>query len=77
MKKLFSAADRYLQICSWRDIALLKFCLAALGLLVGVLIPARRKTPVAIGAALVFVGTYIPLMGKFLPLLCGSAEPED
>ena len=47
MKNLFSAADRYVRSCNWRDIAVLKFCLCALGVLVGLVIPARRRKCVA------------------------------
>ena len=31
MKKLFDAADRYLKIADWKDMALLKFCLFSMG----------------------------------------------
>ena len=47
MKKLFSAADRYLRVCDWRDIAVLKFCLCALGVLMGLAVPTRKKKPAA------------------------------
>ena len=43
MKKLFAIADRYLQESDWKTIALLKFCLLALGIVVGALLPARHK----------------------------------
>lgn len=39
VRPLFDAADRYLKACSWKDMALLKFCLFGMGLLVGSLIP--------------------------------------
>lgn len=74
MKKLFSAADRYLRICTWRDIALLKVCVMAMGLLLGLMIPAQKKKLSAWAAALVFAGTCTPLLAKFLPLL--SSEPD-
>lgn len=69
MKNLFSAADRYVQSCNWRDIAVLKFCLCALGVLVGLVIPARRRKCAAWVAGLVFAATYVPLLAKFLPTL--------
>ncbi len=72
MKKLTEAADRYLRDCTWKDISVLKFCLMALGVLMGLSIPARKKKPAAWAAALVFVGTYVPLMAKFLPYLLGE-----
>ena len=72
MKKLTEAADRYLRDCTWKDISVLKFCLMALGVLMGLAIPARKKKPAAWTAALVFDGTYVPLMAKFLPYLLGE-----
>ena len=78
MKKVFDAADRFLKASSWKDIAVLKFCLMALGVLMGLAIPARKKKPAAWAAALVFLATYVPLMGKFLPcLLEDRSVPED
>lgn len=77
MNRLFGAAERYLHECSWKDMALLKFCLCAIGVLIGISIPARSKKPSAVAAGIVFVATYIPLMAKFLPHLLGKRdEPE-
>ena len=72
MSKLFAAADRFLDICTWKDMALLKFCICALGILIGIALPARKKRPAAWAASLVFVAAYIPLMAKFLPFLIGD-----
>lgn len=72
MNKIFAAADRFLEICTWKDMALLKFCLCALGVLIGIALPARKKRPAAWAASLVFVAAYIPLMAKFLPFLLGD-----
>lgn len=72
MKKLFSAADRYLQSSDWRDVAVLKLCLCALGVLMGLTIPTEKKKSAARAAALVFVVTYVPLLAKFFSVLCGK-----
>ena len=77
MKRLLDAADRYLKDCTWKDISILKFCLLALGMLLGIAVPARKKTVSAGAASLVFVGTYVPLMGKFLPYLLKDRETAD
>ena len=76
MKNLFSAADRYVLSCNWRDIAVLKFCLCALGVLVGLVIPARRRKCVVWAAGLVFAATYVPLLAKFLPTLQDEENDE-
>lgn len=72
MKRLTDAADRYLKACDWRDMAVLKLCLCALGVLIGLAVPGRKKRPAAWAASLVFVAAYVPLMGKFLPYLLGD-----
>ena len=76
MKRLFRSAEIYLANSTWTDLALIKFCLFSLGLAAGLTVPARRKTPAAILAALVFLATYIPLMGKFLPILLNCREED-
>ena len=57
MHRLTDAADRYLQDCTWKDISILKFCLIALGTLVGIAVPARKKKASAWVASLVFLST--------------------
>ena len=69
MKKLFMYADRYLQKSSWKDLALLKFCLFSIGILAGMQIPKRNKKAVSAVASAVFVLTYVPLMGKFIKVV--------
>ena len=76
MKKVFDAADRYLRDCDWRDMAVLKFCLCALGVLLGLAVPGRRKRSAAWAAALVFAATYVPSMAKFLPYLLKKPASE-
>lgn len=72
MNRLIDAADRYLKDCTWKDISILKVCLLALGTLVGIAVPARKKKASAWAASLVFMAAYVPLMAKFLPYLLGK-----
>lgn len=78
MKNLFGYADRYLQKSDWKDMALLKFCLFSMGTLMGILMGRRlseRNRKVAVMAAeLVFIGTYIPLMTKFIGIVLEKEE---
>lgn len=77
-ENFFKAADHYIAKCKWTDIALLKFCLAALGILIGSSIPDKSKKPVQYTAAAVFIVTYIPLIIKFIPSLAKVfKENED
>ena len=65
MKKLFDAADRYIETSDWKTIAVLKFCLISLGMMIGLFIAPKHRKPVFLGALGVFTATYIPLMVKF------------
>lgn len=69
MDKLFLVADRYIKKSDWRDLALIKFCLCAIGIIIGISLPAKHRKPVVFGAMLVFIATYIPLMLKFFGII--------
>ncbi len=66
MKKLFDAANRYLETSDWKTIAVLKFCLISLGLMAGTQIRPEHRKQVFRGAMGVFAVTYVPLMAKFV-----------
>ena len=70
--KLFEAANRYVETSDWKIIAVLKFCLISLGVMVGVMIRPEHKRPVFFGALGVFGATYIPLMVKFCRIFAGK-----
>ena len=71
MKKLFEYANQYVQESDWKDMALLKFCLCAMGVMIGV-----AKKPALGIAAGVFTVTYIPLMSKFLNIIVRGIKNE-
>lgn len=77
MKKLFDYADQYIRESSWKDMALLKFCLFAMGILAGMQIPEKYRKRVGIAAALVFVVTYIPLMSKYVRIVMENSGKSD
>ena len=65
MKNLIVLANRYIQESDWKVVALLKFCLLAMGVLWGLALAATRaKRWAAAVSALVFACTYPPLMLK-------------
>ena len=76
MKKLFGYADAYIKESTWKDLALIKFCLAAIGLLIGLEIPQEKKKPTAIAAMLVFIVTYVPLMTKFFRVIMNCNQKD-
>lgn len=50
MKKLLSAADAYIAEMNWKDLALVKLCLCAMGMLLGLAAPKKARKWVALGA---------------------------
>ena len=76
MRKLFSAADAYISKMNWKDLALVKLCLCAAGVMLGLAAPKKLRKWAALGAVVIFVTTYIPIMLKFLPHLSGELPEE-
>ena len=74
MKRIFASADEFIRESSWKDLAILKFCLLSLGLLIGMQVSQRCKKGARIAAFAVFAITYIPLMAKYLKILIGEGE---
>ncbi len=72
MKKLFDAANRYIETCDWKLIAVLKFCLISLGMMIGMMIRPAQKKPVFLGALGVFFAAYVPLMIRFCRVFSGK-----
>lgn len=65
MKRLFESANLYLRKSTWKDLAMIKFCLFSMGIIVGILLKEDFTKIVFICALFVFVITYIPLMMKY------------
>ncbi len=77
MKKFFAIADRYLRESDWKTIAALKLCLMSLGVLVGIMLPARHKKTAAAVALPVFVVTYLPLVSKLFHVAAELKQEEE
>jgi hypothetical protein len=43
MKQLIDCADQYIRQCRIRDFALLKICLCAVGIIIGLSIPEKKE----------------------------------
>lgn len=70
--KLFEAANHYVETSDWKIIAVLKFCLISLGMMVGMMIKPEHKKPVFLSALGMFGMTYVPLMVKFYRVFTGK-----
>lgn len=66
--KLFRIADQYCRESSWETLALLKFCMFSVGLLVGMQVPEKKRKAVFGAGLLVFAASYVPLMTKLYRL---------
>ena len=77
MKKLLGHVDDYLKSLSVWDIGLLKVCLCALGVLIGLSVHQEKKKPVIITAVLVFLASCVPLLSRFLTSVVDSASYEE
>ena len=66
MKKLLDIGNRYAKESTWKDFALVKFCLFSMGLVAGTQVADKHKKKVVGVAACVFASTYVPLMAKVL-----------
>lgn len=66
MKKLIHYANEYTKQSDWKTIALLKFCLCSVGILLGVAAPKKVRKPLVFASIAVFISSWIPLMAKFL-----------
>lgn len=64
MKKLLDLGNRYARESTWKDFALVKFCLFSMGLAAGTQVPDQYKKKALGVAAFVFASTYVPLMAK-------------
>ncbi len=77
MKQLFDCADHYIRARDWKMLSGLKFCLCAIGVLLGLLVPGKHKKAAAAGAFGVFLATYIPLMADFLSFAWDFFRPKE
>lgn len=69
MKEICKCADAFVQKCSIKDFALLKICLCAVGIMVGLSIPEKKRKWPLMAAGFVFIFSYILIMAKFV-MIC-------
>lgn len=74
MKNLIKYANEYLKKIDITDLALIKFCLIAIGVLIGISIPIRDKKKAGFIASIIFALTFLPVMMKFLGVIPDSKK---
>ncbi len=69
MKKLFEVGNKYAENSDWKDFALTKLCLCAMGILIGIKIPTNKKKATAIISGGIFGVTYVILMARVFTIV--------
>lgn len=80
MKNIFNSVTIYVRQLDWTGLALLKFCLCAFGVLIGLALPKRARKSAALLSFCVFIATCLPLMLKFASVVqkeAGTARLPD
>lgn len=76
MRKLLNYGNEFAKQSTWKDFALLKFCLFSMGAIWGMMIPKKAHKPATCIATSVFVVTYIPLMFKLCKIVKNDCLKE-
>lgn len=82
MKRFVNWINDYIASLDWKDLACIKLCTAALGVLVGLLIEKRYKKLAAILSSIVFLNTAAFTLYPLFKQLCphcrkASEQPEE
>ena len=79
MKKLFPCVDEFIRQSGRKDLARLKLCLGAVGVLIGLGVSETKRPCASFWAKTVFLFSFIPLMKKFFVLAaeeCSCREQD-
>lgn len=69
MKKILEYVNVYVDRCGIKDLALLKICLCAVGVIIGLSIPEKKKKCPLAAAGFVFTFSYVLLMAQFVKIV--------
>ena len=74
IEQVMDTANTYIKDSDWTDLALIKFCMLAIGVIIGATVCGKKKVPVIVISSIVFVVTLIPILIRFLPILSENAK---
>ncbi|MBM6828327.1 permease of phosphate ABC transporter [Anaerotignum lactatifermentans] len=79
MKKLLALLNGYVLECEWKDLALMKTCICAFGVMLGLSLPREKKKPALAVSGVLFVASTALLAVRFLKEFCPccAAETEE
>jgi hypothetical protein len=69
MNKLLDYSTEFIKQSDWKELALIKVCLCAVGVMWGMALPKKVHKPAAFTVVVVFTATYLPLMLKLLRIM--------
>ena len=78
--KLIVCANQWMKESTWKDLALVKFCLCAVGSILGLTVLRKNKKAALAISVVVFIATWLPLMKRFFEVVCrtlGSCRASD
>ena len=68
MLHFWKSAKLFMERANHKDLTLLRCCLCALGVLIGILAPRRKKMQTGVLAGGVFAATCVPLLNKYFDI---------
>ena len=77
MKKLATFLNDYVLECDWKDMALIKTCVCAFGVRLGLTVKKERKKPIMIISSLIFLVTACLTAVRFVLELSEDDFEED
>jgi len=77
MEKLFELGNRYAKQSDWKDFALVKICLCAMGILIGVSLPKKEKRLFQAISGTVFGAIYFILMRKVFGIILEMKNEKE
>ena len=77
IRKLLDFGNEYARRSTWKDYALVKFCLFSMGLAAGTAVPKKHRKKALTASGAVFALTYIPLMYKVFRTAFGKDGKES
>lgn len=75
MKRLLETGNQFAKESDWKDFALLKLCLCAMGIIIGAQIAPKYKKPAIFASAGAFLATCLPLMVKVFKIV--TRDPSE
>jgi hypothetical protein len=74
MKKFLDFTTEYIRQFDWKDLTIIKVCLSAFGITIGLMLPQKHKKPMLIISILVFLGASASILFHFITSFLASND---